>query len=110
VTLRLAARQIPTRGPLRVIVTNANRFTVSGRLSGATAARPHLALGPRALRVRAAARATVKLAISKRLRSRFSRTGRITVRLRATVRDPAGHTRAVTKTVSVRLRRAGAGG
>jgi hypothetical protein len=101
VTLRLAATRIPARGPLRVIVTNANRFTVSGRLAGATTARPHLALGSRLLRVRAVARATVKLTLSKRLRSRFARTGRITVRLRATVRDPAGHRRTVAKTVVV---------
>ena len=36
VTLRLGAKRIPPRGRLPVIVANANRFTVTGRLAGAT--------------------------------------------------------------------------
>jgi hypothetical protein len=105
VTLRLSATRIPARGPLRVIVVNANHFTISARLSGTTSARPYLTLGPRSLKVKATTKATVKLALSKRLRARFARRRRIAVRLRATVRDPAGHRRTVTKAVVVRLRR-----
>lgn len=104
VTLRLGAKRIRARGPLPVIVANANRFTVTGRLAGATATRPRVTLATRRIRVRAASPATFNLVLSKRLRSRFAHTGRLTVRLRAAVRDPAGHTRTVLKTVSVRLR------
>ena len=107
-TLRLGAKRIPARGPLPVVVTNTNRFAVSGRLSGATPARPGgIALATRSIRVRAAAKATVKLALPKRAAPATRHTGRLDVRLRAGVRDPAGHTRTVTKTVSVRLRRGG---
>jgi hypothetical protein len=104
VTLRLGAKRIPTRGPLPVVVTNANRFTVSGRLSGTTTVRPRIALATRTIRVHASAKATVKLPLAQRLRQRLARTGRLTVRLRARVRDLGGHTRTVTRTVSVRLR------
>jgi hypothetical protein len=105
VTLRLGAKRIPARGPLRVVVVNANGFTISARLSGTTTGRPHLTLGPRSLRVKATARAIVKLALSKRLRTRFARTGLIAVRLRATVRDADGHSRTVSKTVVARKAR-----
>jgi hypothetical protein len=105
VTLRLGAKRIPSRGPLPVVVTNANRFTVSGRLSGATTARPRITLAARTIRVRARAKKTLRLALPMRLRQRLARTGRLTVRLRARVGDLAGHKRTVTKTVSVRLRR-----
>ena len=103
-TLRLGAKRITTRGPLPVIVTNANGFAISGRLSGRTAAAPRLALAARTLRVHAAAKTTVRLALRKRVRERLARAGRLTVRLRARVRDLAGHQRTVTKTVAVRLR------
>ena len=104
-TLRLGAKRIRARGRLPVIVANANRFMVTGRLAGATTTRPRVALATRGIRVRAASSATFHLVLSKRLRSRFAHTGRLTLRLRAAVRDPAGHTRTVLKTVSVRLRR-----
>jgi hypothetical protein len=105
VTLRLGAKRIGARGPLPVVVTNANRFAVSGRLSGAATTRPRVALATRSIRVRALATATFKLALPKRMRLRLVHKGRLTLRLRAGVRDPAGHARTVTKTVSVRLPR-----
>jgi hypothetical protein len=37
ITLKLAARRIPARGPLPILVTNTNAFTVGGRLFGKTA-------------------------------------------------------------------------
>jgi hypothetical protein len=104
VTLRLGAKRIRARSPLPVIVANANRFTVTGRLAGATTTRPRVALVTRRIRVRAASSATLHLVLPKRLRSRLAHTGRLALRLRAAVRDPAGHTRTVLKTVSVRLR------
>ena len=85
-----------------MIVANANRFTVTGRLAGATTTRPRVALATRGIRVRAASSATFHLVLSKRLHSRFAHAGRLTLRLRAAVRDPAGHTRTVLKTVTVR--------
>jgi hypothetical protein len=87
-------------------VINGNRFAVSGRLSGATTSRPRGVLPRRAFRVRASAKATIKLRLSKRARGRLAKTGRLAVRLRAVVRDPDGHTRTVTKTGSVRVRKA----
>ncbi|HEY7620881.1 MAG TPA: choice-of-anchor Q domain-containing protein [Solirubrobacteraceae bacterium] len=105
ITLRLGAKRIPARGPLPVIVINGNRFTVTGRLSGATTRKPRATLPSRAFRVRAGAKKTVRLALSKRARRRLAKTGRLGVRLRAVVRDLDGHTRTVTKTGSVRRRR-----
>jgi hypothetical protein len=105
VTLRLGATRIPARGPLTVVVTNANRFAVSGRVAGATTTGPRVAVATRSIRVRALAITTFRLALPKRLRLRLVHKGRLTLRLRAGVRDPAGHTRTVTKTVSVRLAR-----
>ena len=104
VTLRLGAKRIPARGPLPVVVANANHFAVSGRLSGATPAPRRIAVRQRSITVRAAAKLTVHLALSKRLRLRLVHAGRLTLRLRVGVRDPAGHARTVSTTVSVRLR------
>jgi hypothetical protein len=104
VTLRLGAKRIPARGPLVVVVSNANRFPISGRLAG-SAARPRVTLATRRISVHAAARTTVRFALPKRLRRQLARTGHVTLRLRARVTDPAGHARTVTKTVVVRLRR-----
>jgi hypothetical protein len=106
VTLRLGAKRITAGGPLPVVVINGNRFAVSGRLSGATTSRPRGVLPRRAFRVRAGARATIKLRLSKRARGRLAKTGRLGVRLRAVVRDPQGHTRTITKTGAVRVRKA----
>jgi hypothetical protein len=105
VTLRLGAKRIPARGPLPVVVVNANRFPVAARLSGAGARPPRVALGTRRIGVRALATATARLALPKRVRRQLARTGHLTLRLRARVSDPAGHMRTVTKTVVVRRRR-----
>jgi hypothetical protein len=106
ITLRLGAKRIPARGPLPVVVINANRFTVTGRLSGTTTTKPHGVLPRRTFRVRAIAKTTVKLRLSKRARGRLAKTGRLAVRLRAVVHDLDGHSRTVTKKVSVRVRKA----
>jgi Tol biopolymer transport system component len=105
VSLRLAATRIPLRGPVRVVVANANDFAVSGTVSGR-------AVGPRrdrlaTKRFRAGARraATVALALPRPLRRLLARKGRLTVRLSARVVDPAENARKLTKNVQPRRRR-----
>jgi hypothetical protein len=112
VSLRLAAARIPASGPLPVLITNANRFAVEGLLSGTTAKtfvvrhrRRHIALAGRGFRVRASGRTTVKLALSRALRQLLRAQGKLTLRLRARLHDPAGHTRFVNSVVKPRRRR-----
>ena len=112
VTLRLGAKRISAKGPLRVIVANANRFRVTGRLSGETTdrtsrkgKRQRIALKARAISVPAAGTRTIEFRLPKRLTRLLARTGKVTLRMRARVRDPAGHNRTVRKTLTPRLKR-----
>ena len=112
VTLALAGRRIPARGPLAVRVSNANDFVVGGALSGRTTGRlspaqrqRRVKLRPKSFTVAANARKTVKLRLPTALRRELARKRRLSLRLSASVRDPAGNTRAVMKTLKPRLRR-----
>ena len=111
VTLRLAARRIPARGPLTIIVANRNGFGVSGKLSGQTTRRIALAqrtrrvkLSAKTFSVAANARKSVKLKLPKALRRVLRRRGKLSLRLTARVKDPAGNTRTVRKRVSPKLK------
>jgi DNA-binding beta-propeller fold protein YncE len=111
VTLKLAAKRVPARGPLPIVVTNANGFAVTGRLSAATAKaaatkseQGRIKLKPRTFRVAAKRKTTVKLRLPTTLGRLLRREGKLTLVLRAKLRDPVGGTRAVTKRLSPRLR------
>ena len=111
VTLRLGARRIPARGPIPVVVVNANAFPVAGSVSGQTAKpvaagrkRRRVKLRAKVFQVGAQARTRVRLRLPAALRRQLRRRGRLTLRLSARVRDPAGNTRTVKKTVSPRLK------
>jgi hypothetical protein len=112
VTLSLAAKRIPANGALPVIVSNANHFGVTGRLSGETAKRiviggkrRRIALKAKTISVPARGFQTIRLSLPHRLARRLARTRTLTLRLRARVSDPTGHTRTVTETVAVRPRK-----
>ena len=106
VTLSLSTATIPAKGPLRVRVANANRFAVSGRLSGTTTVkRRHVTLKAKTLRVAAGRRATVALTLPKAVRAVLAARGRVTIRLSAVVRDGAGTSRTVRKSTTPRLKR-----
>ena len=111
VTLRLAARRIPARGPLTVVVTNRNGFAVSGKLSARTTKRVSvsrkrfLVVKGKAFRVGAGAKKRVRLKLSKPLRRLLKRKGKLSLRLTARVKDPAGNTRTARKNVSPRLKK-----
>lgn len=110
VTLKLAARRVPARGPLRVRVTNGNAFAVRGRLSGRTATRVsasrrrRVKLRARSFDLGARSGATVKLALPRTLRGLLQRRGKLALRLTARVVDPAGNERTVAKRVAPRLK------
>ena len=110
VTLALGAPRIPAGGPLPVRVVNGNPFPVTGRLSGETATaivaqrRRRVRLRPRSFAVAANGRRTVRLALPAVLRARLARTGVLALRLRATLRDPAGNRRSIARRVIVRRR------
>jgi hypothetical protein len=112
VTLRLGAKRIPAKGRLSVIVSNANRFRVAGRLSGESAKRVaaagkrrRITLKTSVISVPANGKRTIKLKLPRQLARLLARTGKLTLRLRATVRDPGGNTRTVTTTLTPRLKR-----
>jgi hypothetical protein len=112
VTLGLAADRIPARAPLPVVVANANGFAVAGVLSGETvkalAARRRkrrLSLKPKQFTLDPGARKVVKLRLPKKLRRVLKRKGKVALRLRAKVRDPAGNTRTVAKRATIRLKK-----
>jgi len=112
VTLGLAAKAIPATGPVKVRVSNANGFAVSGALSGETTKKvraprrkSRIKLKAKAFKVGANARTTVTLNLPKHLQRLLKRTGKLSLRLTANVRDPAGHTLSVKTNVSPRLKR-----
>jgi hypothetical protein len=101
------AHRIRARGPLRIRVANANAFAVGGRLAGTSTKRlgkRRAALRARKLSVPARASRTVALKLPKAVRSRLARGARVTLKLTATVTDPAGNRRTVTKRFTVRRR------
>jgi uncharacterized delta-60 repeat protein len=110
VTLKLAARRIPARGPLKIRVANANSFEIAGRLAGRTvqpvsaARKRRIKLKAKAFRVGAKAGKTVRLRLPTALRRELRRKGELKLRLTARVKDPAGNTRTVRKKVTPRLK------
>jgi hypothetical protein len=111
VRMSLAARRIAARGPIRVVVRNGNGFQVSGKLSAHTnkrvsASRPRrLVIRGKAFVVGAGAKERVVLKLSKPLRRLFKRRRKLSLRLSAKVKDPAGNTRTLRKNVSLRLKK-----
>jgi hypothetical protein len=99
--MRLGARRIRGRGPIKVVVSNKNSFRVSGKLS-AKAARG--VSRSRAFVVGAKAGKTVSLKLSKPLKRSLKRKRKLSLRLVMKVRDQAGNSRTVRKRVSLRLR------
>ena len=96
VTMSPAARRIRRRGPVKVVFSNGNGFTVTGKLTAQTTKGTAFAVGARA-------RKSVTLKLSKTLRRLLRRDGKLSLRLAATVSDPAGNTRTLRKNVSLRL-------
>jgi hypothetical protein len=111
VTLSLAAKRIPRRGPIKVRVANGNDFAVAGKLWGVTTKKVaanrkrRVRLKAKAFSVAGNARKTIKLGLPKVLRKLLARKRKLTLRLIAKVRDPAGNTRTVKKRVTLRLRK-----
>jgi hypothetical protein len=113
VTLRLVANSVPANGPLAVGVSNANGFQISGELAGETSRAViakrrkgrRIALRTRRFEVRPRAKTTVKLALPRKLGRVLKHKGRLSITLRAKVRDPAGHTRSVAKRASLKLKK-----
>ena len=111
VTLSLVAKRIPAKGPVKVRVTNRNGFAVSGNLSGATtkpvsvSRKRRINLKAKSFSVGANARKTVRLKLPNRLGRLLQRKRKLSLRLTATVKDSAGHTRTVKKTVEPKLKK-----
>jgi hypothetical protein len=101
ITLSLAAKRIGRTGVLPIRVRNRNSFAVKGRL-GARRRRARTKTKP--FNIRAGAHKTVKLKLPRSLRRLLVRKHRVTLRLSAAVRDPAGHKRTVVKSVKPRLK------
>ena len=100
VTLKLGARRVRARGPLKVVIRNDNRFSVSGRLTARIKRRA--AAKSRSFEVGGIARKSVSLTLSKIARRTLKRRGKLSLRLSVKVDDPAGNTRTVAKSASVK--------
>jgi hypothetical protein len=92
---------------LAIVISNANGFAVTGKLSGQTtqafpAKRKHLKLATKSFTVRAKSKVTVRARLSSKLASLLRHRGRLSLRLRVTVKDPAGNARTVAKRVTAR--------
>ena len=111
VTLSLAIRRIPAKGPIRVRVNNRNGFAITGRLSGRTtnkvtvSKRRRVKLKAKSFKVGAKKRKTVRLRLPKSLRRVLKRKGSLRLRLTAKVKDPSGKTRTVNKRVKPKLKK-----
>jgi hypothetical protein len=113
VTLRVA-RSIGRRGVVPVVVSNGNAFAVTGRLSGRSARRLKVGASPRRRFVRIRGRAltlsprgtrVVNLRLPRALRRMLLARRRVALRVTASVRDPAGNARRVSRRATPRLRR-----
>jgi hypothetical protein len=104
VTLALAARRVPARGPVRVRIVNRNEFAVTGRLTGRLLDR-RMGLKPRAVNLAAHKRITMSLRLPLAMRRLLGREGRLSLRLTLRVKDPVGNVRIVKKKVLVALKR-----
>ena len=110
VSIALVSRRIPASGPVSVRIRNRNRFAVLGRLSGRTAGKVEASrrrvvkLKARRFTVNASARRTVKLKLPLALRRLLARDHKLSLRVTATVTDPAGRKRTVSKKLTPRLR------
>ena len=104
VTMSVAPRRIPGRGPIKVVIRNRNDFRVSGKLSARATKRGSVKRG---FAVGAKARLKVRLKPSKSLKRLLKRDKKLSLRLSAKVKDPAGNTRTVRKKVSLRLKKTG---
>ena len=109
VTLRLRTARVSADGRVSVVVANANRFAVRATLSGATTRavavgrkRRRVTLKARTVDVGSGTSKAVALRLPATLRSLLRRHGKLSLRLQAKVRDPAGNTRVVTKAVAPR--------
>ncbi len=105
-------RRIGKKGPVPVILTNHNGFAVSGKLSarstkkfGRRKHRRYSKLKRKKLSVKAHSKKTIKLSLTKNLRSLLRHKHRIGLLVSAGVTDPAGHHRTVKKKAAPRLRR-----
>ena len=87
VTIAPASRRVKAKAPVRVTVRNANGFAVTGRL------------GTRRLNVGAQSKTTVKVKLTAKQRRALQRKRSVAVRLTASVTDPAGETRRVSRRV-----------
>jgi hypothetical protein len=111
VTLKLAVGKIRARGPITIRVVNANSFAITGAISGqttkavATARKKRVKLKAKSFKVAANSRKTVKLKLPASLRRVLKRTGKLSLRLSARVKDPAGNARTVKKKVTLKLKR-----
>ena len=108
VTVKLAAGRIGARGPVRVLVSNANAFAVTGTLAGTARIGAKrgggLKLTAKRFTVAATGRTTIKLALSKALRRELQRKRKLVLRLSAAVQDPSGNRRTVRHEVTPRLK------
>jgi hypothetical protein len=109
VTMRVSARRISASAPIKVVIRNRNSFRVSGKLSVAgmrSARTSKRASVSRAFLVGAKARNSLTVKLSKSLRKRLKREGKLSLRLTARVKDPSGNTRTLRKNISLRLKSA----
>ena len=106
VTLGLAARRIPAGGPLKILVTNSNGFAITGKLSGQKTGRvPTSKLKAKAFAVGARAKTTVRMRLPKAMRRILRRAHKLTLALNASIKDPAGDIRIVSRTVTPKLKK-----
>jgi hypothetical protein len=133
VTVRLPARRIPGRGPVKVVVANKNTFAVSARLSMrvltrrtrgslavavsngndfsaagrllAQASRRGQVVRSKSFTVGAHAKKRVKLKLSKPVRRLLKKKHKVSVRLTLKVSDPAGNKRTLSKKVVLRFKK-----
>jgi low density lipoprotein receptor-related protein 5/6 len=111
VSLKVAATRIPARGPLKVVVANANGFAVKVRIGGRTAARIRasakrvVAIKPVSATVAANAKRTVSLRLPKAIQRELKRKRALRLVLTGSAADPGSHTRTLSKRVTVKLKR-----
>jgi hypothetical protein len=112
ITIALESSGVSATTRLVIVITNANGFSVSGTIAGETTTAIAAKRRARRVKLKAAsftiaphAKTKVRLKLPAKLVSLLKRRGKLSLRLKVTVRDPAGQSRTVSKTVAPRLKK-----
>lgn len=99
VTIKPVSSKVPKSGKLKIRFRSTNDFSLTGSLSGKVGKSKVKA---KSFSVGASGSRTVTLTLSKSLRSKLAKKRKLKIALTANLKDPAGRTRTLKKSVTIK--------